>query len=187
MKLFSKMKVFQFSPFFVKVSNRMSKLSIFGTNFLAIVTMTLLVPLFLVWLMFIIEKSLGLKANIIEGLNDLYVKLRELSLVVVGLTTLKGFPSFSDLGKLDLNDNKLSFGLYKLTRCPQLAQLLLKHLESDKLLVYTVLETRIMYYATTAPLVIKKGIKPLRTVIGSANRVVTAHYRIASPTPSIGR
>ena len=63
MKLFLKLTHFQFSPFFVRVSNQISKLSIYGINFFATVTMTLLVPLFLVLLMFIIEKSLGLKAT----------------------------------------------------------------------------------------------------------------------------
>uniref|UniRef100_A0A1B0CQD6 Uncharacterized protein n=1 Tax=Lutzomyia longipalpis TaxID=7200 RepID=A0A1B0CQD6_LUTLO len=41
----------------------------------------------------------------IVGLNEEFVNLKQLSLINVGLTTLKGFPKLPNLKKLELSDN----------------------------------------------------------------------------------
>ena len=63
------------------------------------------------------------RATQIEGLTDDYVNLESLSLINVGLTTLKGFPKLPKLKKLELSDNRISNGLGALKDCPQLSQL----------------------------------------------------------------
>jgi len=47
------------------------------------------------------------QATALEGLTDEYKNLTSLSLVNVGLTTLKGFPQLPKLRKLDLSDNQI--------------------------------------------------------------------------------
>ncbi|RNA07232.1 acidic leucine-rich nuclear phospho 32 family member A isoform X1, partial [Brachionus plicatilis] len=47
----------------------------------------------------------------IEGLTDDFESLEVLSLINVGLTTLKGFPKLVNLKKLELSDNRISNGL----------------------------------------------------------------------------
>merc|ERR1711983_291030 len=63
------------------------------------------------------------RATQIEGLSDEYVNLESLSLINVGLTTLKGFPKLAKLKKLELSDNRLSNGLGALQDCPLLSHL----------------------------------------------------------------
>lgn len=65
------------------------------------------------------------KATNIEGLSNEYRNLRQLSLVNVGLVSLKNFPSLPSLEKLDLSDNRISCGLENLKSCPKLNQLFL--------------------------------------------------------------
>ena len=59
----------------------------------------------------------------IEGLDDDYKNLEILSLINVGLTTLKGFPKLSSLKKLELSDNRINGGLENLLSCPNLTHL----------------------------------------------------------------
>ena len=59
----------------------------------------------------------------IEGLDDDYKNLEILSLINVGLTTLKGFPKLTNLKKLELSDNRINGGLEHLLSCPNLTHL----------------------------------------------------------------
>ena len=63
------------------------------------------------------------RATQIEGLSDAYENLESLSLINVGLTTLKGFPKLPKLKKLELSDNRLNNGLGALKDCPLLSHL----------------------------------------------------------------
>eukprot|EP00795_Rhopilema_esculentum_P003757 gene3757-15038_t len=56
------------------------------------------------------------------GLED-FKNLKILSLINVGLTTLKGFPALPELRKLELSDNRVSGGLDNLLKCPKLTHL----------------------------------------------------------------
>lgn len=60
------------------------------------------------------------KSATIVGLTDEYVNLESLSLINVGLTSLKGFPKLPKLKRLELSDNRISNGLDNLTGCPNL-------------------------------------------------------------------
>ncbi|KAL4216456.1 Acidic leucine-rich nuclear phosphoprotein 32 member [Mactra antiquata] len=59
----------------------------------------------------------------IEGLTDNYTALESLSIINVGLTSLKGFPKLQSLRKLELSDNRISSGLNNLTGCINLTHL----------------------------------------------------------------
>lgn len=59
----------------------------------------------------------------IVGLTDDYTALETLSLNNVGLTSLKGFPTLSNLKKLELSDNRISNGLNILNVCKKLTHL----------------------------------------------------------------
>ncbi|XP_033213277.1 acidic leucine-rich nuclear phosphoprotein 32 family member A [Belonocnema kinseyi] len=59
----------------------------------------------------------------IVGLTDEYVALEKLSLINVGLTSLKGFPKLPNLKKLELSDNRISGGLNLLSTSPKLTHL----------------------------------------------------------------
>lgn len=63
------------------------------------------------------------RATQIEGLNDDFVNLESLSLINVGLTTLKGFPNLPNLRKLELSDNRIPGGLNNMSGCPKLTYL----------------------------------------------------------------
>jgi len=64
------------------------------------------------------------KATQIEGLTDEYENLESLSIIAVGLTSLKGLPKLNKLRKLELSDNRLSNGLQTLVdQCPALVKL----------------------------------------------------------------
>lgn len=63
------------------------------------------------------------RATQIEGLTDDFVNLETLSLIAVGLTTLKGFPNLPNLRKLELSDNRISNGLNNLLGCTHLTHL----------------------------------------------------------------
>lgn len=63
------------------------------------------------------------RATQIEGLTDEYENLETLSLINVGLTTLKGFPKLPKLKKLELSDNRISNGLGSLKDCASLSHL----------------------------------------------------------------
>ncbi|XP_060525215.1 acidic leucine-rich nuclear phosphoprotein 32 family member A isoform X1 [Cylas formicarius] len=59
----------------------------------------------------------------IVGITDEFVNLRSLSLINVGLTSLKGFPRLPNLRKLELSDNRISGGLEVLDTSPKLTHL----------------------------------------------------------------
>ncbi|KAK4297200.1 hypothetical protein Pmani_012555 [Petrolisthes manimaculis] len=63
------------------------------------------------------------KSTAIVGLTEEFEKLEVLSLINVGLTSLKGFPMLPNLRKLELSDNRISGGLNALTCLPKLAYL----------------------------------------------------------------
>ncbi|XP_030370790.1 acidic leucine-rich nuclear phosphoprotein 32 family member A isoform X2 [Scaptodrosophila lebanonensis] len=63
------------------------------------------------------------RSTSIVGLTDEYTALESLSLINVGLTTLKGFPKLPNLKKLELSDNRISNGLNYLTTSPKLQYL----------------------------------------------------------------
>ncbi|GBM57600.1 Acidic leucine-rich nuclear phosphoprotein 32 family member A, partial [Araneus ventricosus] len=59
----------------------------------------------------------------IVGLSDEFCNLESLSLINVGLTSLKGFPKLPNLRKLELSDNRISGGLNLLSGSPKLSTL----------------------------------------------------------------
>ncbi|BFG04894.1 acidic leucine-rich nuclear phosphoprotein 32 family member A [Drosophila madeirensis] len=63
------------------------------------------------------------RSTSIVGFTDEYTALESLSLINVGLTTLKGFPKLPNLKKLELSDNRISSGLNYLTTSPKLQYL----------------------------------------------------------------
>lgn len=56
----------------------------------------------------------------IEGLTDEFSALEKLSLINVGLVSLKAFPKLPSLKKLELSDNRISSGLTHLLCSPKL-------------------------------------------------------------------
>jgi len=58
------------------------------------------------------------RSSQIEGLTDEFKELEILSLINVGLTSLKGFPTLPNLKRLELSDNRLNGGLENLAGCP---------------------------------------------------------------------
>lgn len=63
------------------------------------------------------------RSSSIVGLTDEFVNLETLSLINVGLTSLKGFPKLPNLKKLELSDNRISNGLDSLKGSPKLTHL----------------------------------------------------------------
>ncbi|CAB3382360.1 Hypothetical predicted protein [Cloeon dipterum] len=63
------------------------------------------------------------RSTSIEGLTDEFMGLEKLSLINVGLTSLKGFPKLAKLKRLELSDNRISGGLNYLQGCPSLTHL----------------------------------------------------------------
>lgn len=59
----------------------------------------------------------------IVGLTDEFCNLESLSLINVGLTSLKGFPKLPNLRKLELSDNRISGGFNLLSGSPKLSTL----------------------------------------------------------------
>ena len=85
------------------------------------------------------------RATQVEGLNEEYTSLESLSLINVGLTSLKGFPKLPALKRLDLGDNRISSGLAVLQGSPMLTHLNLsgnriKDLETLEPLVCSILQ-----------------------------------------------
>uniref|UniRef100_A0A1I7WS27 LRRcap domain-containing protein n=1 Tax=Heterorhabditis bacteriophora TaxID=37862 RepID=A0A1I7WS27_HETBA len=73
----------------------------------------------------------GCEATEISGIDDKLVNLQSLSLINVGLLSLKGLPKLLQLTKLDLSDNKISDGLdIVASNCPELLHL---NLASNKI------------------------------------------------------
>jgi acidic leucine-rich nuclear phosphoprotein 32 family protein A/C/D len=70
----------------------------------------------------IVELNLdNARSATIVGLTDEYVNLESLSLINVGLTSLKGFPKLVKLKRLELSDNRISGALELLHGCPNIA------------------------------------------------------------------
>ncbi|XP_065841714.1 acidic leucine-rich nuclear phosphoprotein 32 family member B-like [Oscarella lobularis] len=67
------------------------------------------------------------KATTIDGLTNDFVNLESLSLINVGLTSLRHFPKLPKLRKLDLSENRISGGLQHLSGCPMLGSLSLSN------------------------------------------------------------
>ncbi|KAG5677199.1 hypothetical protein PVAND_006978 [Polypedilum vanderplanki] len=63
------------------------------------------------------------RSTSIEGLTDEFTALEKLSLINVGLTSLKSFPKLASLKKLELSDNRISNGLNHLLTSPKLTSL----------------------------------------------------------------
>lgn len=63
------------------------------------------------------------RSTAIVGLTDDFVNLESLSLINVGLTSLKGFPKLPNLKKLELSDNRISGALNLLSGSPKLTHL----------------------------------------------------------------
>ncbi|KAJ4438110.1 Acidic leucine-rich nuclear phosphoprotein 32 member [Periplaneta americana] len=63
------------------------------------------------------------RSTSIVGLSDDFTNLESLSLINVGLTSLKGFPKLPNLRKLELSDNRISGGLNLLHTSPKLTHL----------------------------------------------------------------
>jgi len=59
----------------------------------------------------------------IVGLTDEYVNLESLSLINVGLLSLKGFPNLPNLKRLELSDNRIYQELDRLSTSPNLTHL----------------------------------------------------------------
>ncbi|KAI1280624.1 Acidic leucine-rich nuclear phosphoprotein 32 family member A [Halotydeus destructor] len=63
------------------------------------------------------------KSTTIVGLTEEFNGLEQLSLINVGLTSLKGFPKLPTLKRLELSDNRISGGLNLLHGSPKLTHL----------------------------------------------------------------
>ncbi|XP_050441639.1 acidic leucine-rich nuclear phosphoprotein 32 family member A [Adelges cooleyi] len=63
------------------------------------------------------------RSTTIVGLTNEYVNLKSLSLISVGLTSLKGFPKLPKLQYLDLSENRISNSLQNLSGCEKLKSL----------------------------------------------------------------
>lgn len=63
------------------------------------------------------------RSTTLVGLTDEFRNLHTLSLINVGLTSLKGFPNLPNLKKLELSDNRISGGLNLLNASPNLTHL----------------------------------------------------------------
>ncbi|KAL5241341.1 hypothetical protein ACI65C_008751 [Semiaphis heraclei] len=63
------------------------------------------------------------RSTAIVGLTEEYVSLRNLSIINVGLTSLKGFPALPSLVFLDLSENRISNSLQNLSGCTNLRSL----------------------------------------------------------------
>ncbi|CAH1109441.1 unnamed protein product [Psylliodes chrysocephalus] len=63
------------------------------------------------------------RSTSIVGLTDEFTNLESLSLINVGLTSLKGFPKLPNLKKLELSDNRIANGLNLLETSPKLTHL----------------------------------------------------------------
>ncbi|XP_050092794.1 acidic leucine-rich nuclear phosphoprotein 32 family member A isoform X2 [Anopheles aquasalis] len=63
------------------------------------------------------------RSTYIDGLTDNFTALETLSLINVGLVSLKNFPKLINLKKLELSDNRISNSLSHLTGSPKLTHL----------------------------------------------------------------
>lgn len=94
------------------------------------------------------------RSTLICGLTEEFCNLNNLSLINVGLTSLKGFPKLPNLRRLELSDNRISGGLNLLHGSPKLTHLnlsgnKLKDLESIEPLVSLIKDTKLNKHINT--------------------------------------
>ncbi|VDK88616.1 unnamed protein product [Litomosoides sigmodontis] len=63
------------------------------------------------------------RATSVSGLTEEFKSLETLSMINVGLTSLKGLPPLPSLQRLDLSENRISGGLDQLLCCPHIEYL----------------------------------------------------------------
>uniref|UniRef100_A0A0R3RQF9 LRRcap domain-containing protein n=1 Tax=Elaeophora elaphi TaxID=1147741 RepID=A0A0R3RQF9_9BILA len=77
------------------------------------------------------------RATAVSGLTEDFKSLETLSMINVGLTSLKGLPPLPSLQRLDLSENRLSGNLDQLLCCPHIEYL---NLAGNKISTLEVLE-----------------------------------------------
>lgn len=77
------------------------------------------------------------RATQIEGLTDDFKSLETLSMINVGLTSLKGFPNLPNLKRLELSDNRLTGGFEQLSGCTNITHI---NLSGNKIAMVETLE-----------------------------------------------
>lgn len=112
------------------------------------------------------------RSTYIVGLTDEYVNLEKLSLINVGLTSLKGFPKLPNLKKLELSDNRISNGLNLLHTSPKLTHL---NLSGNK----------IKDLETIEPLKFFKNLKNLDLFNNDATRTDDYREKVFKMIPSL--
>jgi len=118
------------------------------------------------------------RSTSIVGLTDEYTGLRSLSLINVGLTSLKGFPNLPLLLYLDVSENRISNSLQNLSGCIKLKTLnlcqnKLKDLEAieplkslQRLIILDLSNNEVTKEQGYKELVLEKFSKSLRTLDG---------------------
>ena len=84
------------------------------------------------------------RSTSIVGLDDSFVNLETLSMINIGLTSLKGFPKLPKLKRLELSDNRISNGLHHLNGSLDLEYLNLCGNKIDKIETLEPLVSRAM-------------------------------------------
>lgn len=112
------------------------------------------------------------RSTTIQGLTEEFVNLESLSLINVGLTSLKGFPKLPKLQKLELSDNRISGGLNFLHGSPKLTYLNLsgnkiKDLESLEPLVSNPFQLCYLFLIYCHIIYFRKNLTVLKTSIFS--------------------
>nr|CAH7718025.1 unnamed protein product [Callosobruchus chinensis] len=121
----------------------------------------------------IIELNLdNCRSTSIVGLTDEFVNLETLSLINVGLVSLKGFPKLPNLKKLELSDNRITNGLNLLETSPKLTCL---NLSGNK----------IKDLATLEPLKNFKNLKNLDLFNNEATMVDNYREKVFKLIPSL--
>nr|CAD7606136.1 unnamed protein product [Timema genevievae] len=112
------------------------------------------------------------RSTSIVGLTDEFTNLETLSLINVGLTSLKGFPKLPNLKKLELSDNRISGGLNLLQTSPKLTHL---NLSGNK----------IKDLATLEPLKEFKNLKNLDLFNNEATSIDNYREKVFNLIPSL--
>nr|CAI5853902.1 unnamed protein product [Callosobruchus analis] len=121
----------------------------------------------------IVELNLdNCRSTSIVGLTDEFVNLETLSLINVGLVSLKGFPKLPNLKKLELSDNRITNGLNLLETSPKLTYL---NLSGNK----------IKDLATLEPLKNFKNLKNLDLFNNEATMVDNYREKVFKLIPSL--
>jgi acidic leucine-rich nuclear phosphoprotein 32 family protein A/C/D len=112
------------------------------------------------------------RSTSIIGLSDEFCNLESLSLINVGLTSIKGFPKLPNLKKLELSDNRINNGLNLLETSPKLTHL---NLSGNRIKDLTTLE----------PLKNFKNLKNLDLFNNEATTVENYREKIFKMIPSL--